>query len=304
MSLTVHRDLTTELAGQVADLIDVTRVQDGVSPVSEETTLRLHTSRPSRWLHLLYHAHGDLVGYAHLDNSDPKAPWAELLVGPLSRRAGVGSHLLREVLGLAPAVRVWAHGYLPVTAAFAMTRGMHVVRELWQMSRPLEGLPAGRALPEGFEVSTLTPGDERDETDWVATNAGAFADHPEQGRITRGDLQARMDEPWFDPAGFFLVRDARPGAGHSRLAAFHWTKVERGTGEVYVVGVHPDYQGHGLGSAATWIGLDHLRRLGLKTVTLYVDGENYAAIATYRRLGFERVSLDVQLAATAVSAAS
>ena len=82
MSLTVHRDLTTELAGQVADLIDVTRVQDGVSPVSEETTLRLHTSRPSRWLHLLYHAHGDLVGYAHLDNGDPKAPWAELLVGP------------------------------------------------------------------------------------------------------------------------------------------------------------------------------------------------------------------------------
>lgn len=300
MSLSVHPDLPDELACQVADLIEVTRVQDGVSPVSEETMLRLHSSRPGHWLHLLYHSHGDLVGYAHLDNGDPKAPWAELLVAPRSRRAGVGSYLLRELLDLAPAARVWAHGSLPATATFAVSQGMRVVRELCQMSRPLQDLPPGRPLPEGFEVSTLTPGDERDETDWVATNATAFADHPEQGRITREGLQTRMDEPWFDPAGFFLIRDVRPGADHGRLAAFHWTKVEAGVGEVYVVGVHPDYQGHGLGSAATWIGLDHLRRRGLETVTLYVDGQNEAAIATYRRLGFERVSLDVQLSAATV----
>ena len=101
-----------------------------------------------------------------------------------------------------------------------------------------------------------------------------------------------MAEPWFDPAGFFLVRDP-DGA----LAAFHWTKVEHGSGEVYVVGVNPDRQGLGLGAAATAHGLRHLRDLGLSRVSLYVDGDNEAAIATYRRLGFERVGLDVQLAA-------
>ena len=103
------------------------------------------------------------------------------------------------------------------------------------------------------------------------------------------DVLARMEEDWFDPAGFFLVEDAE-----GRLVAFHWTKVEDGEGEVYVVGVDPTRQGLGLGRAATAIGLRHLARAGLERVTLYVDGDNTAALATYRRLGFTRIALDVQ----------
>lgn len=294
--------LTPSQQRQVADLIDISRITDGVSAASEETLLRLDSATGGAWRHVLATRQGDLVGYAHLDEGDPQAPWADLVVAPLRRREGVGSELLAHLRRRAPAVRVWAHGFLPGTANFAVARHLHVVRELWQMARPLDGLPPGRPLPEGFEVSTLTPGDARDEGDWLATNALAFATHPEQGRVTLADLRARQDEPWFDAAGFFLVRDTRPGPTQGRLAAFHWTKVEHGRGEVYVVGVHPDYQGHGLGSAVTWIGLDHLRDQGLETVTLYVEGLNAPAIATYRRLGFERISLDVQLAAAGVPA--
>ena len=294
---------------QVAALLDSARISDGVAPVSEETHLRLPATASRDWLHLVYVDDGAVVAYAHLDTADPQAPWAELVVAPLSRRRGIGSLLLREMLQRAPATRVWAHGFLPGTATFAVERGLHVVRELWQMARPLADLPPGRQLPAGFAVSTLTPGDERDERDWLAVNAAAFADHPEQGRMTLADLRARQGEPWFDPAGFFLVRDERtaddpatwdgvrgPTPEPGRLAAFHWTKVEHAVGEVYVVGVDPDYQGLGLGAAATWVGLDHLRAENLQTVTLYVDGDNDAAIATYRTLGFERIAVDVQLA--------
>lgn len=300
MLLSTYDLLPPDLCRRVRELIDAARITDGVSPASEETLLHLDATEPGPWTHLCLEADGALVGYAFLDERDPAAPWAEGVVAPLSRRAGLGTRLLHELTRRAPDVRLWAHGFLPVTANFAISRHLHVVRELWFMSRDLPDLPSGRPMPEGFEVSTLRPGDERDEADWLATNALAFATHPEQGRMTLADLRAREAEPWFDAAGFFLVRDARPGPDQGRLAAFHWTKVEHARGEVYVVGVHPDYQGHGLGAAVTWVGLDHLRGLGLETVTLYVDGSNAAAIATYRRLGFERISLDVQLAAAEV----
>ena len=152
--------------------------------------------------------------------------------------------------------------------------------------------PAEVGLPAGFELTTWT---DADAADWLAVNAAAFAQHAEQGRMTLDDLRARTASPWFDPAGFLLVRDAREGA----LAAFHWTKVEDGVGEVYVVGVAPAYQGRGLGRSVTRAGLAYLRaRNGagdVPRVDLYVDGDNAAAIATYRREGFERADLDVQL---------
>ncbi len=77
---------------------------------------------------------------------------------------------------------------------------------------------------------------------------------------------------------------------------------DRSTGEVYVVGVDPDYQGRGLGTAVTLLGLQHLRAVGVSTAHLYVDGDNPAAIATYHRLGFERSAIDVMYAAGAAEA--
>jgi mycothiol synthase len=109
-----------------------------------------------------------------------------------------------------------------------------------------------------------------------------------------------MGQPWFDPAGFIVVEavDA-PG----RVAAFHWTKVDpeqRSTldpaspaGEVYVVGVHPAYQGRGLAKPLTALGLAHLARLGLPEVVLYVDGDNAGALRTYSGLGFRDIMVDV-----------
>jgi mycothiol synthase len=67
-------------------------------------------------------------------------------------------------------------------------------------------------------------------------------------------------------------------------------------GEVYVVGVAPDFQGRGLAKPLTLAGLQHLRDEGLTTVILYVDGDNDAAVRTYSGLGFTRRALDVQYA--------
>src|SRR5205814_7416943 len=113
----------------------------------------------------------------------------------------------------------------------------------------------------------------RDEDAWIEVNAAAFANHPEQSRVVRADLEARMAEPWFDPAGFLLAERA------GELLGFHWTKVHGdGLGEVYVLGIAPAAQGLGLGPALLVRGLRYLADRGCPTVLLYVDGDNDAAM--------------------------
>jgi mycothiol synthase len=189
-------------------------------------------------------------------------------------------------------MRLWAHGDLPAAAGLARSSGFTRVRALWQMRRSLGDPIASPVFPPGITLRTFVPG--RDEQEWLSLNRRAFAHHPEQGSWTNEDLRLREDEPWFDPAGFFLaVRD-----GH--MAGFHWTKVHpaapgtRGRiGEVYVLGIDPGEQGGGLGKALTLAGLRYLRDRGLSQVMLYVEEDNAAAVRLYQSLGFLRWSTDV-----------
>jgi mycothiol synthase len=145
-------------------------------------------------------------------------------------------------------------------------------------------------------VRAFEPG--RDEDGWVAVNAAAFAGHPEQGRMTRADLEQRMEEAWFDPAGFFVAEPSGPSDEPGNLLGFHWTKVhedEPGVGEVYVVGVSPRAQGSGLGRLLTLTGLHHLADRGLDEVLLYVESDNAPARKVYERLGFTHAPSDTHV---------
>jgi mycothiol synthase len=297
--------LTSSQAAQVHDLQRRALAADGVAPLSEQSLLSL-ASPGGRVRHLLGYAGEQLTAYAQLDSPTATDASGELVVDPGSRRQGLGRALVDAVLESAPQARLWAHGRLPAAQALAASSGLTPVRELHKMARPLSEAdldPAATALPPGFSARAFQPG--RDEQDWLSTNAAAFAHHPEQGRLTLADLQERMALPWFDAAGFILVEAddgiRQPAAG--AVAAFHWTKVDpderssldpaRPAGEVYVVGVHPAYQGRGLGRPVTALGLAHLAGLGLPEVVLYVDGDNQAAIRTYTGLGFRSIMVDV-----------
>jgi mycothiol synthase len=295
--------LTPTEVARVREIQAAATDADGVSPLSEQPLLSL--GAPSgRVRHLLGYAGEQLAGYAQLDSPVGPDASGELVVDPPARRQGVGRALVDAVLEEAPGARLWAHGRLSAAQALAADTGLEAVRELHKMARPLGAAdldPAAAALPAGFSARAFVPG--QDEQAWLATNAAAFAHHPEQGRLTIADLQERMDQPWFDPAGFILVEaESSPG----EVAAFHWTKVDpeqqssvdpsRTAGEVYVVGVHPAYQGRGLGRPVTALGLAHLAGLGLPEVVLYVDGDNHAAIRTYTGLGFHSIMVDVMYA--------
>lgn len=291
MTRTVRLEAVGEpTASEVRDLLARVAQADGVGAVSESFRLALGPARDGV-VHLLREARdGTVVGYAQVAQAGTPDAVAELVVDPAHRRRGNGRALLDAVLAEG-AQSVWAHGMLPAAGALARAAGLVVTRELFVMTRPLTAADeVDPVLPQGFSVRSFEPG--QDDEAWVALNAAAFASHPEQGRLTVDDLHERMAQPWFDPAGLLLVVDDSTGS----VVAFHWTKVEPAdsTGEVYVVGVDPAYQGRGLGGPVTRLGLAHLARLGLTEVELYVDGDNTAARRTYERLGFVDAAVHAQ----------
>jgi mycothiol synthase len=284
--------LSSAESADVLALADAAAVADGVYPLSEHVALRVkrgHAPAPGdpAGVHLLYYA-DELAGYAYVELGDQ--PSGELVVHPRQRRRGVATALLAA----APPgrLRFWAHGDDPGARAFAEGAGFARTRVLWQMRRALtEPLPDA-PLPPGVTLRHFRPG--WDERAWLAVNARAFAEHPEQGRWSEDDLRLREQEPWFDPKGFLLAVDIE-----DNLLGFHWTKVhppagnDPAIGEIYVLGVDPGGHRRGLGKALSVAGLEYLRGLGLAEAMLYVDESNPAAVALYGRLGFTVWSTDI-----------
>jgi mycothiol synthase len=150
-----------------------------------------------------------------------------------------------------------------------------------------------------FEIRTFLPGLDNEE--WLALNNKVFENHPEQGAWSLKDLQTRLTESWFDPAGFFVATQ------NNKLIGFTWTKIHGGhshkhddqteqhdhdpIGEIYITAVATS--GTGLGKVLTQTALAYLKANGLITAMLYVDSDNEVALNLYKSLGFAQSSQDV-----------
>lgn len=281
-----HRGLSAQDRARITDLIATATDRDGVAPVGDQVLRELDRDDTR---HLLAVEGDAVVGYLNLN-----ADMAEAVVHPDHRRRGIGAQLIGTGLAAGDGeTRIWAHGDLPAARATAAALGLHPVRELLQMRRPLADLPP---LTPKHEVRTYAG--SSDDAELLRVNNAAFSWHPEQGGWTEAEIAERRAESWFDPQGLFLAFEG------ARLLGFHWTKVHGpALGEVYVVGVDPAAQGRGLGAELTLLGLHHLaHRLGPEAdVTLYVEGNNAAAVKTYRRLGFDVFSADIAYARAAVN---
>jgi mycothiol synthase len=298
--------LSPDQVQAVLALMDAAGDVDGTYPLSEHVVLHLRHGGDADVRHLLVRDGGELAGYAHVDVTDPvEGSSAELAVHPEHRRRGLGRLLAEAALAASPdgRLRLWAHGDHPAAAALAHKLGFERSRVLFQMRRSLYAPVPAPTFPDGVRLRTFVVGE--DEAAFTALNNRAFANHPDQGRWTERDVKLREAEPWFDPDGFLLAERESDRA----LLGFHWTKVHGGgdgagdetrpvhahepIGEVYVLGVGPEAQGLGLGSALTLAGLRHLRAQGLSQAMLYVDESNPRAIALYTKLGFSHWSTDI-----------
>ena len=253
---------------------------DGQPPFSDGSLVELATGRRQ----LL--AIGDVAAALYTPGE------AEFVVDPDARRRGHGTELLEHLLGLDAELKVWAHGDHKGARSLAAIHGLAPVRELLQLrvaGGDFDTVVDGASTSSASEaIEAYAVG--RDADAWLELNARAFAAHPEQGAVTRADLDVLMAEPWFDADDFLLLRDG------AALVGYCWLKVEHGVGEFYVVGVSPDSQGEGLGRRLVEAGLRRLAERGIRDARLYVEADNAPAVALYRSYGFDNHSIDIQYA--------
>lgn len=240
---------------------------------SKHSFVALDDNRPGRGV---VAEEGDAVrGYLGLAPAEAGTWGMELVADPPATEVLVEA-AVREgrQLGLRR-LRWWVY---PPSGDRPESHGFRPERELLVMGR---ALPApDPPPPAGVTFDGFRPG--LDEVEWLEVNNAAFAGHPENGDLDLAELRRRMQLDWYDPEG---VRMAREG---DRLRGFCWTKVHPGEeGEIYIIGVHPDFQGRGLGPALVGEGMRHLTAVGCRRVFLYTEGDNHPAVGMYRDLGFE-----------------
>lgn len=293
MSLTLSApDLSdAAFAARFHDVADAAAHTDGYRPFNEQALLDARSGRRSPQLLL---EGEDAVGALILGQGQ-----LDLVVHPRYRRAGHATAALRRLFedegGMSGDLTAWAHGDHPGAGALADRFGFSATRTLLQLERPLTDADAAAepVLPAGVSI---TPFRSDDAAEWVRLNALVFATHPEQGALTEDDLAARTNEPWFDADDLLLARADAADAGPGRILGYNWLKIEPGAtlGEIYVLGVHPDAAGAGLGRALMLAGLARLRARGCTAVELYVEAESTAPVRLYRSLGFADRTVDVQ----------
>jgi len=287
----------------VLELIAQTTAIDGTPPIAEHILLHLRHGGDKSDSHLLIENSRQVIGYAHIDQTDLVAgPSVELVVAPDHRASDVGEKLLSEAIKICGnKIRLWVHGQQAATYTLATSHNFEKIRTVLQMSRSLAEIQQLPVIDPKISIRSFLPA--IDNQPWLELNNLVFKDHPEQGGWGVSDLNHRVNEEWFDEKGFFIAeRD-------NQMIGFTWTKIHGAhshdhggnesahahpaIGEIYVTAISPSFAGGGIGKALTITALNYLKYQGLADVILYVDAENQSAINLYQSLGFKEFGKDL-----------
>ena len=286
----------------VLELIHRTTNHDGTPPIAEHILLHLRYGGDKADSHLLVEKDNQVIGYAHLDQTDLVAgPSIELVVDPSYRGQGIGQQLLSTAIKICGEnLRLWVHGEQEAAHSVASSFNFEKIRTVFQMSKTLSDIQPLPAINEEIKIRSFMPG--IDSQEWLELNNKVFKDHPEQGGWQLSDLNHRLSEEWFNEKGFFIVEKNKQVIGST------WTKVHGehshhdseenshahpAIGEIYITAVDPAYAGLGIGKALTITALNYLKYQGLNDAMLYVDFDNKAALNLYNSLGFKESSKDI-----------
>ncbi|MGI9648813.1 MAG: mycothiol synthase [Acidimicrobiia bacterium] len=265
---------------QVMGLIERLESATGVPPLGESKFVDLSGPRRGRGL---IGSDGEVVAYLHLLWHEASRVWEmELVADPDVPDAAVRQLLAAASVEAGDRMLWWTFGETG-GVAFAL-ENLPEARRLHKLGGPLPPVQQPPANPPAL-IRAFRPG--VDEDAWLEANNGAFAGHAENGGWTRSDIIERQSREWFN------AEDFRLAWVDGRVAGFCWTKRHGPElGEIYVVGVHPDFQGQGLGRRIVIEALWYLADVGCTRGMLYVDTANQTALGLYQSLGFTADRVD------------
>lgn len=216
------------------------------------------------------------------------------VVAPDRRREGIGRRLIDAAVeiererGRAEVLM----GVLPDDdggKAFLAATGFAYHSTLWDLDLPPDRAVDPPTWPAGLTARPFEH--ERDVKSWIALFNLAFATHatPLQIPIQHADIPP---DPSYVDGDIELVEDAVTG----ELLGFCVTGPIREAGKTALhadipeIGVRPDRQGRGIGRQLLRWGVQRLRSIGVRDISLSVNSRNEHALALYEREGFVRAA--------------
>jgi mycothiol synthase len=161
-------------------------------------------------------------------------------------------------------------------------RGYAPLRFFFHMRIDLNGPPPAPEWPEGIEVETFRPGEERAVHD---ASEEAFADHWEFAPHSFEEfLHELVGVEDFDPSLWLVAREGDQVAGVSLCRPF--APGRPGVGWVRVLAVRRPWRRRGLALALLHHSFGAFWERGTRSVGLGVDGENLTgAVRLYEKAG-------------------
>ena len=201
----------------------------------------------------------------------------EILVHPELRGQGVGTMLLRHGLDRiqqfdASTAKLWAYGDKARTVAWATKHGFDTERVLYRLDRTWSAV-APPDWPSGWSVR---PFEADDAPAWHQLHC-SLQTVPERA-WSREALARQLQDPLTPASAFALLWE-----GES-LRGYLWLKQT----EIFLFAVDPQVRGQGVGAKLlSWA----LHRLA-SPAFVYCDDQRPAALALYRKFGFEESARD------------
>jgi mycothiol synthase len=235
---------------------------------------------------------GSIVGYAgvFLEPGIQRAI-LECMIHPLHRRNGVATALLQEVsryageagsrhLQVCILQNNLAAQNLASHLGFKFIRHFHGLRLDFNHIR-LPDLEPGRYI-----IRCLGP-DEADRLTQIQNRAfaGSWGFNPN----TSAEIEYRINSSTCSPENIIMAYLKNKPIGYCWTRIMMEKKSAAGLtkGEIHMLGVDPDFRKKGIGRNVLLAGLADLKSRGASIVELTADGEDPAALALYKSVGFQ-----------------
>lgn len=270
---------TVPIPDTLQQFLERQHVSDGFAPLSEAKMAVL--GNPERWMMIADDDDVVAVGVVATHRQpDSTVHWTvETAVDRAMRFPAFEDRVVSETLTLVPGDASFSAWSRRASLDSSLGRsGFVPVRSLAEMAVTLPIAIDPIQNPPEFEVRSFTEGDV---DTLVEINAAAFASHREAGSLDRDQVGSLMEEGWFDADGLLFHEVGGVVAG------FCWTKVHgNGEGEIYRIGVDPQFHGAGIGRRIVLAGFEHLEmKRGCTTGFLWVDEANEPAVGLYSGIG-------------------